>query len=93
MTHPKTGERRLKHTIQELKAENNRLERENRKLREEIENLMKPIRPRREHIEQKSQKVMTEQEWREDFIRRHKPGIQKRLGDLRNGKEDDEEET
>lgn len=90
MTHPKNGERRLKHTIQELKAENNRLERENRQLREEIQNLMKPARPRKEHVEQKSPKKMTETEWRQDFIRRMKPGIDKRLGELNNEKKEDE---
>lgn len=91
MTHPKNGERRLKHTIQELKAENNRLEREIRQLREEIDNLMKPARPRKEHVEQKAAKTMTSDEWRQDFIKKHKPGLDKRLKELKSDTKDDKE--
>ena len=93
MTHSKNGERRLKQTIQELKAEKNRLERENFRLREELKNLVKPVRPRKEHVEQKSQRKMTETEWRLDFIRRHKPGVEKLVGEISSGVEKEDEET
>lgn len=91
VTYPKNGDRRLRETIKDLKAMVNQLKKRNRVLEQEIGNIMKPVRPRREHIEQPSPKMMTQEEWRQDFIKRHKPGIDKRLEELDNENPKDDE--
>lgn len=92
MTYPKNGDRRLRETVKDLKSQVNQLRKENRMLREELENIMKPERPRKEHTEEKSSKTMTQEEWRIDFIRKHKPGLEKRLEELKNDKSKENEE-
>lgn len=66
-TYPKEGERKLKETIRELRAEITRLEKENRLLNEEIQNIVKPVRTRKTHQDTRK---MTNEEWRKDFLRR-----------------------
>lgn len=87
LTYPKDGERKLRETNRQLKMQVSRLRKENEILRHEIENIVKPERPRKPHVEQKSQKTMTEAQWREDFIGRFKPDLDKRLKEIR---DDDE---
>lgn len=95
MTYPKNGERRLRETVKDLKSQVNQLRKENRVLRQELDNIMKPERSRREHVEEKSPKTMTQDEWRKDFIKRHKPGMDKRLGEFNSesGKGKEEKES
>ena len=91
VTYPKNGERRLRETVKDLKSMLNQLRKENRVLRQELENIMKPERTRREHVEEKSPKMMTQDEWRLDFIKHFRPGLEKRLEefDCDKPKEDD----
>lgn len=82
LTYPKDGERKLKETVRQLKNELGRLRKENNILRNEIENIVKPPRPRKEHVEEKSPKMMTREEWRKDFVKRFKPGLDKKLEEI-----------
>lgn len=100
LTYPKDGERKLRETVKDLKMEVGRLRKENRILRDEVENIIKPARPRkdpaqlkREHerrLDEKEDpgKTMTREEWRQDFIKKFKPGIDKRLEEIQNDEED-----
>lgn len=88
LTYPKDGDRLLRETIRQLKTQVSRLRKENDVLRSEIDNIMKPERPRREHVEQRSPKVMTQDEWRKNFISQFKPTLQKRLKEIDNDGED-----
>lgn len=89
LTYPKDGERKDRETIRQLRKQVSQLRKENSILRNEIENVMKPVRSRKEHVEQKSPQVMTENEWRQEFIRKFRPTLEKRLEELKN--EEDEE--
>jgi len=61
----------LKETVQKLRTEIKKLRNENKVLRNEIKNIVKPVRKRKKHVEQKSPKKMTREEWRQDFLKRH----------------------
>jgi hypothetical protein len=87
LTYPKDGERKLKEDVKQLKMQVSRLRKENNILREELNNIMKPVRPRKEHIEQKSPQQMTQDEWRQDFINKFKPSLEKRLKEIRKDEE------
>lgn len=91
VNYPRNGERRLRDTIKDLKSLLNQLRKENRMLRDEIDNIMKPERPRREHVEEKSPKTMTKEEWRLEFIKNNKPAIDKRLKEFKNENAKDDE--
>lgn len=79
VTYSKNGERRLKETVKDLKSMLNQLRKENRVLRQELENIMKPERPRREPEEDRTPKLMTQEDWRKDFIKNFRPGLDKHL--------------
>lgn len=92
MTYPKDGERKLKETVKQLKMQVGRLRKENSILRNEIDNIAKPVRPRKEHVEEKSlsKPEMTHEEWRREFSKRNKPALDKRLREIDN--EDEEQD-
>ena len=83
VTYPKDNEQKLRDTVHNLRAKVSRLRKENQSLRDELSNIIKPERSRKEHVEQPSQKKMTREEWRQDFIKRHKPHIEKRLREIK----------
>lgn len=71
VTYSKEREQKLKDTIQKLRAEIKKLKNEVKFLKNELNNIVKPIQKRKPHVEQKSPKKMTREEWREDFMNRH----------------------
>ncbi len=78
-TYPKDGEQKLRDAVQKLRVQVGRLRKENRTLRDELSNIIKPVRPRKAHVKQKSPEKMTQDEWRNDFIKKYKPKIEKCL--------------
>jgi hypothetical protein len=46
------------------------------------------VRPRKEHLEEKSKQVMTRDEWRQEFIKKFKPSLDKRLKEVDEEKEE-----
>lgn len=68
-TFPKENQKKLNQTIKELRDELKTKDKEIRFLREEIDNLMKPVRTRKVQVE------MSEEEKRQDFIRRFKKEV------------------
>ena len=89
MSYSRNDDRRHRNTIKELKAMVNQLRKENRLLRQELDNIMKPERPRKEHVEE-SPKMMTKEDWRRDFVKRFRPGLEKRLEEICGGEGKDE---
>lgn len=89
MTYPKDHDRRLRETIRQLKNEIGRLRKRERVLMDELNNVMKPVRPRKEHVENKSHKEMTHEEWRLEFMKKFKPSIEKRLEKIDNEDSED----
>lgn len=79
LTYPKDGERKLREENKQLRMQVSRLRKENNILRNEIQNIVKPVRPRKESVEEKNPKVMTHEEWRQHFVKRFKPALDKRL--------------
>lgn len=90
LTYPKDHERKTRETIRQLKNEVSRLRKRERILMDELNNVMKPVRQRKEHVEEKSPKKMTQEEWRSDFMRRFKPELEKRLEELDKEEKDNE---
>jgi flagellar biosynthesis chaperone FliJ len=88
VTYPKDGERKLRESVKQLKTQVSRLRKENSMLRQELNNIMKPVRPRKEHLEEKSKQVMTRDEWRQEFIKKFKPSLDKRLKEVDEEKEE-----
>lgn len=89
LTYPKDGERKLREIIRQLKTEVGRLRKENFILRSELNNIMKPERPRKEHVEEKGPQKMTREQWRKDFVKKFKPGLDKRLEEIDDEEKDD----
>lgn len=75
ITYPKEGEKKLKETIQKLRAELRKVKKQKRILEEEIANIMKPVRTRKKHIDREK---LTSEEWRKDFMKRFKENLKKR---------------
>jgi len=77
LTYPKDGDGKLRETVKQLKMENARLKKENSRLFHELQNVMKPVRPRKEHVENRNQqgekRELTHEEWRQDFVKKFKP--------------------
>lgn len=67
---PKEGIKKLKETIQELKALVRELEIQNKILKDELNNIVKPSRSRKVHEPLKP----GSEAWRKDFVKRVKEG-------------------
>lgn len=90
LTYPKDNDRKLRETVKQLKMQVGQLRKENNVLRNEISNMMKPVRTRKEPIESKKQPMMTQEEWRREFINRFKPKLDKRLEEIKNHEDDED---
>lgn len=71
-TFPKEGVKKDKETIRDLKAELRQRDKEIRFLRQELEHVAKPARERKPHVDQKDRSY---EDWRKDFLKRHRKEV------------------